>query len=177
MKKAESHRLGYKQVGPKSYSFFSAYLSRGDTTRYLPLGRPYSEQEVDDYIRRRIAHWENHGFGLHQLFLKMNDECIGYCGLEKVDESSFVDLRFGLVMKHWGKGFAKEAAWACLDLGFSDLGLAEIFGVAVPENLASIAVMLKVGMVERPGVSFYPGDLKYYSIRRDGWEKLRDHVG
>jgi RimJ/RimL family protein N-acetyltransferase len=46
----------------------------------------------------------------------------------------------------WGKGYATEAAFACLKYGFEKLHLPRIIGRAMPQNLASIRVLEKCGM-------------------------------
>ena len=48
--------------------------------------------------------------------------------------------------KFWGKGYATEAAIACIQYGFSMLNLQQIVGRALPGNLASIRVLEKSGM-------------------------------
>lgn len=171
MKRIESHRLGFKKIDKDSFDFLQNYLSRSDTTKYLTLGRPYNNAEVEQYIAKRMAHWKQHGFGMYLLYLRPADECIGYCGLEYANETNYVDLRYGLVLKHWGKGFAKEAVLKCIEYGFTELELETIYGVAVPENIASIAVLLKAGLQEVDDVRFYEEKVKYFRIRHKDWQK------
>ncbi|MER3497562.1 MAG: hypothetical protein C4308_02435 [Chitinophagaceae bacterium] len=45
-----------------------------------------------------------------------------------------------------GYGYATEAASATLNYGFSNRHLKEITGRALPQNLASIKVLEKIGM-------------------------------
>ena len=52
-----------------------------------------------------------------------------------------------MASKYWGKGYATEAALACLQFGFDELGLDEIVSFTVPNNLRSRKVMEKIGMV------------------------------
>lgn len=160
-----SIRLGYKRICEDSSAFLTQYLSRDDTTRYLPLGRPYGKKEVEEFIAQRVAHWKQYSFGLYLMFSRVDDCCIGYCGIEYIKNLQIVDLRYGVIVKHWGKGFATEAANACLKFGFVHLDLPVIYGAAVPDNLPSIAVMRKIGMRPTDDVDFYGDNLQYYSIR------------
>lgn len=48
--------------------------------------------------------------------------------------------------KHWGKGFATESSQFCINLGFAQLGMKEIVGRVMAENIASIRVLEHVGM-------------------------------
>ena len=69
---------------------------------------------------------------------------IGYCGLEYAKDSDFVDIRYGLTPKMWGKGYAFQAALAMLTYGFTTLKLQKIYGASVPKNSSSISVLNKV---------------------------------
>src|SRR5215210_188544 len=50
------------------------------------------------------------------------------------------------VRKFWGRGLATEAARACRDYGFDDLGYARLISLIDPANGASRRVAEKVGM-------------------------------
>ena len=57
------------------------------------------------------------------------------------------DLGYRLLRTAWGKGFATEAAKYTLEYGFTKLGLDMITGRAHIENIASIKVLEKAGMI------------------------------
>ncbi len=141
--------------------FFRAYLSDPVLTRFLPNEAPYPEAMITAYLQNRIAHWKVHGFGSY--LLDLDSQTVGYAGLEFVRETSYIDLRYGLVREVWGRGLALEAAQTCLEEGFRR-GLAETFyGAAAPENRASIAVLKKVGM--KPcGVDLYGDEVSHFCI-------------
>ncbi|MNF02229.1 hypothetical protein D3C80_2013490 [compost metagenome] len=50
------------------------------------------------------------------------------------------------MQKFWGFGYATEAAEACLHYGFEKLNIPVIVGRAMPENLASVRVLEKIGL-------------------------------
>jgi RimJ/RimL family protein N-acetyltransferase len=54
-------------------------------------------------------------------------------------------LGYRLCLKHWGHGYAAEAATAVLRYGFRDLNLAKIIAFAVPQNKASLKILEKLG--------------------------------
>ena len=58
------------------------------------------------------------------------------------------------VRKHWGKGYATEAAWACMEYGFLELGHDRIISLIDPENNASIRVADKNGLVRETVTTF-----------------------
>jgi RimJ/RimL family protein N-acetyltransferase len=57
-----------------------------------------------------------------------------------------VDLGYRFLPQYWGRGLATEASVVCLAYGFDVLGLERIIGITMPENLASMRVLEKVGM-------------------------------
>src|SRR5690349_2206582 len=70
-------------------------------------------------------------------------EFMGWCGLKYLSETNEVDLGYRFMKKFWGKGYATEAALACINYGFGTLNLPRIVGRALPGNLASIRVLDK----------------------------------
>jgi len=52
-----------------------------------------------------------------------------------------------LAQNTWGQGYASEAAKACVDFAFSKLALDELVSFCFADNMASRAVMKRIGMV------------------------------
>ncbi|WP_432520997.1 GNAT family N-acetyltransferase [Kineococcus sp. SYSU DK006] len=57
-------------------------------------------------------------------------------------------LGYALRRDRWGRGLATEAARTLLEAGIDRFGLRRITAVVVPENVASTAVLAKLGFVE-----------------------------
>lgn len=78
----------------------------------------------------------NHGrWAVH---LKPGMEFIGWCGLKFVAERKEIDLGYRFFKKNWGKGYATEAAYACIKFGFEKLDLREIIARVMLETLAPL---------------------------------------
>jgi len=91
------------------------------------------------------ASYERFGFGLYLVELKTDGTPIGMCGLLKRDTLPDVDLGYALSPKHWGKGYAVEAAQATLQHGKNDFGLIRIVAITTPDNQSSIKVLERIG--------------------------------
>lgn len=76
---------------------------------------------------------------------RQSGESVGWCGLRKLEDGE-VDLGFRFLQRHWGKGYATEAAKACVDYGFKHHQLDYIIGRVMHDNHASARVLEKVGM-------------------------------
>jgi RimJ/RimL family protein N-acetyltransferase len=61
-------------------------------------------------------------------------EFTGWCGLKYLSETNEVDLGYRFMKKFWGKGYATEAALACIEYGFSRLHLQKLLAGPCPET-------------------------------------------
>ena len=117
-----------------------------DVTRYT--GDPikdihHAEQVLEQVILPQYALY-NHG--RWAVLVKPELEFIGWCGLKARPERDEIDLGYRFMKKAWGKGYATEAAYACLKYGFEKLNLHRIVGRAMPQNTASLRVLEKCNM-------------------------------
>ncbi len=163
----ETDRLILAPIRANDIDFMADFLSDPMLTRYLPKAAPYTGPEIEEYVAARLDHWETHGFGIFLLRIKSTGGVVGYAGLEHAGATAFVDIRYGIVNAHWGNGFALEAARAVVGYGFTVLGLPTLYGAAVPENSASLAVLRKIGMAPDPAFDCYGDVVSPFSITLD----------
>ena len=83
-------------------------------------------------------------YGRFAVELKSTGKFIGFAGLKYLPELDEVDLGYRFIKAEWGKGYATEAAKACIDFGFNQLKLSSIIALTLPENTASIRVPEKL---------------------------------
>ncbi len=70
----------------------------------------------------------------------------------------------------WGQGHATEASIAVLMDSFRDDTLSEAIAVALPGNVASVRIMLKLGMQFRQEIMYLDQHaLAVYGITRESW--------
>lgn len=93
-----------------------------------------------------LAHWRDHGFGLHAAHDRRDDAFMGECGLRHTDDGAAVEVSYGLLPAFRGRGLATEGALAVMRQGFTDLGLARIVAFSRGDNRASHKVLEKIGM-------------------------------
>ncbi|MEO8606360.1 MAG: GNAT family N-acetyltransferase [Chloroflexota bacterium] len=92
-----------------------------------------------------ITMYERYGFGLFAVELKESGVPIGMCGLIKRDSLEDVDLGYAFFERHWGQGYASEAAAAVIDYGRKTFGLKRIVAITAQHNEGSINVLKKMG--------------------------------
>lgn len=110
-----------------------------------------AEKAIIDY-----PDFDEVGYGRWGCVLKGEKGMIGFCGLKYIASLDEVDLGYRFLPEYWGKGYATEASNASVRFGFEVLGLESIIAMVLPENLASIRVLEKVGL-QREGVVDYEG--------------------
>lgn len=177
-----TERLTLRPFSEGEGKLLSELFMDPEVTEYLPWGHPFSHSEIEDRLRQLLAHWSRYGFGTYAIRRKRGRRAIGYAGLEVVENTEFVELLYAISRRHWGQGFAYEAAAACVKHGFDSIGLPLIVGVIAPGNNGSKRVLEKLGMKPARGMDFYGRRLLYYSLSREQyaanlWRILRGGAG
>ena len=125
-----------------------------------------SRTESDAFADRIEAGFDTEGFGLFAGEVVDGDGFIGFVGLARpAFEAHFtpaVEIGWRLNRTHWGHGYATEAARACVEFAFTDVGLNELVSYTVPQNTPSQLVMERIGMTHDPSDDFdhprFPND-------------------
>ncbi|MSU49503.1 MAG: N-acetyltransferase [Opitutus sp.] len=91
-----------------------------------------------------LAMYARFGFGHCLVERKADGAALGLCGLVKRETLSDVDLGFAFFPRHWGAGYAHEAAVAVLAHGEGALGLSRIVAITAPDNTSSIRLLEKL---------------------------------
>jgi len=109
------------------------------------------EQTIEFYDRVQ-KHFLENGFGLYVVENTITQEFLGYTGFMIANfEASFtpcVEIGWRFKKQYWGKGYATEAAKACLNYGFDTLGFDKIYSFTATPNLKSENVMKRIGMIK-----------------------------
>ena len=92
------------------------------------------------------ASYEQNGFGLYLVELKVSQTPIGICGLVKREGLADVDIGYAFMPHFWSNGYAVESASAVMTYGKEQLGLRRIVAITAPDNIASIKVLEKIGL-------------------------------
>lgn len=142
-----------------------------------------SREASDAFIDRIEACWNERGWGLWAVELPELTPLIGYVGLWPADYVAgrpMVEVGWRLARRHWGHGYATEAAREALRFGFEEVGLDEIVSFTVPQNERSRRVMERIGLVRDSAGDFdhphvdalaYPHLVRhvFYRLGRDAW--------
>ena len=126
------------------------------------LGPLQSRAENDAAIDRMIAVQAERGHCFWAVERRDDGTLLGFCGLlpgkPPVEGDVEIGWRFGSA--HWGQGYAREAAAACLAWAWANLDVAAVAAITVLANTRSWGLMERLGMVrvaegdfDHPGVA------------------------
>lgn len=112
----------------------------------------------------------------------LSGEFLGFCGLVKVDEADSTvlgatEIGWRLRQDAQGKGYAKEAATACLHYAFRELDGLRVVSRTVDKNEPSWGLMERLGMRRDRRLNYVPeegGDpFIVYVATYEDWKKIK----
>ncbi len=180
----QTKRLILRQWRDEDFAPFARINADPRVMEYFPNTLPRSESDdLADRCRELIA---ARGWGFWAVELKPVGDFIGIVGLNPVDEripcTPATEVGWRLSFKHWGKGYATEAANKALEYAFEELLLDEVVAFTTLLNARSRAVMERLGMVDTQRNFMHPAitpghplsEHVLYSISSKGWKRRED---
>lgn len=167
----ETDRLQLRAWRENDLEQFAAMNVDKRVMTYFPA--TLNREQSDAFVTRTRESFKENGFGFYAVAEKTSSRFIGFVGLSRVRFSAAftpaVEIGWRLAFRAWGRGYATEAAAACLANGFSEFGLREIVSFTARLNHRSAAVMTRIGMSRDPA-----DDFEHPSLPDGHW--LRRHV-
>ena len=107
-------------------------------------------KESINFYQRICKEFDKVKYGLFAVEKKSDHKFIGYTGLHKTDfPANFtpcIEIGWRLIKDVWNQGYATEAAKACLQYGFINLNIKEIYSFTAAINKRSERIMQKIGL-------------------------------
>jgi [ribosomal protein S5]-alanine N-acetyltransferase len=136
------HRFRYQD----SEEIFYTYASKPEATKYMAWPTHRSIADSREYLNYAISNWGRGSDYSFAIRLRHTNRLIGSCGL--VNEEGKIQFGYVLGPLHWGHGYATEATSAMLSQLKNQEGIFRIGSFVDEENIASIKVLKKCGLVE-----------------------------
>lgn len=148
----ETDRLRLRTLELTDIDAVMGFWGDPEVMRYC--GGPGSrEQELRSIRFYRQMHQER-GFSPYLIELKETGDPVGVCGFNPPSDGHDAELMYHLAKSHWGKGYATEAAEACLEYAKETLGFRSVIASADPRNAASQKILTNIGF-ESIGMKWY----------------------
>lgn len=110
--------------------------------------------------------WQIRGFAMFSVIERATGDWIGRVGPWYPEGWPQPEIGWGVLRDYAGKGYAYEAAAACMDYAFDILGWDEVIHCIDPENHRSIALAKRLGSANLRPVSMPE---PYHESRVDAW--------
>ncbi len=127
---------------------FAELNSDSEVMEYLP--KCLSLDETRQFYNRIVAEHDAYGYGLYAVEIRNSCNFIGFVGFHHFDfDAEFspgIEIGWRLAKEHWNKGYATEAAKACLADALKNKLFSEIYSFTSTSNHRSERVMQKIGM-------------------------------
>jgi [ribosomal protein S5]-alanine N-acetyltransferase len=148
--------------------FFGIY-GDPEVWRYVdPNGLLKSEDAARRPLQRAIAYAHEHGFCHWAVVEKSRGRVIGACGFNLFEGGPRLELVYHFARLYWGRGFATEAARACLRYAFEKLKAPAVVASADPQNTASRRVLEKIGFLQEESMRRADLDDVFYLVSPEG---------
>ena len=180
---AETERLRLREWDDEDEVRFYEVMNRPEVMKHLG-GLQLPEEWRVAYMRVRACQAEfGHAFWIVEA--RATGDILGFCGIKRVNSpgsnmTGQHEIGWRLRPEAWGKGIAKEAAIASLDLAFGRFGAPHVIALTVAQNEASWGLMHRLGMKRRKDLDFtdtrFGPDLNpnmVYRIEAEDWPAAR----
>ena len=166
----ESQRLTTRFLKADDADVWTAFFENEYCAKFLhyPKDMPADACAVD-MIQSQIKRYDEQRYGLQAIILKDTGEFLGMCGLitQEVAGKTEIEIGYHFLHKHWGKGYATEAAQLFRDYGFEQNVADSIISIIHPLNTRSQEVAKRNGMIlSEPGTQCKGGVYDIYRINR-----------
>ncbi len=111
----------------------------------------FDEAMTLDWLHRMFERYRIDGFGLWAVESRATTQMIGQCGLtrQRILDESVIEVGYLFNRAHWHQGYATEAARACMNYGFDELGADRVWAQVRDTNVSSMNVAIRLGMTVR----------------------------
>ena len=142
---AATTRLRFREMTEADLDLLAGLLGDPDVMRFYP--RPRTRDEARSWIDWNRENYARHGYGLWIVETR-DGTFVGDCGLtwQSVGGARYLEVGYHTMPALQGRGYATEAARACVDLAFGAIGESHVAAIIHPANTASRRVAEKLGM-------------------------------
>jgi RimJ/RimL family protein N-acetyltransferase len=173
-------RLVLRPLGVHDLDDLAVLHAEESFWRY-PSGRGWTRTETEAFLERTIERYEDPGMAVSAVVVAAAGELAGWAGLSVPtflpEILPAVEVGWRLGERHRRLGYATEAGQEWIRYGFVELGLETIVSIYEPENVASGAVVRRLGL-EFDRATSHPAlgmRLHVMSLSRDAWRSVRAH--
>lgn len=172
----QTERLLLRRPTLADFDSYAAMWADPDVMKYLSQsGQPMARHEAWRAFTGQAGHWSLRDFGMFAVIERVSGDLIGIVGPWLPEGWPDFEIGWTLRSAWWKRGYATEAANACLHYAFTELDRAHIVSLITPENTPSIRVAERLGErlegeITLPHLAPEKKILQY-GLSRDEWQR------
>ena len=145
----ESKNLILRNISSSDITDIYAIYSNPEVTKYYNIDTFTTMNDAYNLIKNFIARFK-YKRGIRWGIVKRgSNHVIGTCGYNSWTNHSYRgEIGYDLAQEYWGQNIMTEALGIILEYGFYKLELNRTEALVIPENIASISVLKKLGFQE-----------------------------
>jgi RimJ/RimL family protein N-acetyltransferase len=149
----ETNRLVLRMFRDGDWRDLHEYYGDSECMRYT-LKKAHTEAETWRVMASLVGHWHLRGYGPYAVEEKASGTVLGIVGLWYPMGWPEPEIAWGLARRHWGRGFAREAARAVHHMALHCLPDVALISFIDALNTASIHLAKALGAVYEKTVAF-----------------------
>ena len=143
---ATSQRLTLRHLNAEDAAFCLELYNTPAFIEFIGDKNIRSISDAKCYIEDSpLRGYQEHGFSMFCVELSDTRERVGVCGLIRRATLPGVDLGFGFLPAHWGKGYAQEASRTMIEYARDTLALEQLLAITSLDNDRSINTLSRLG--------------------------------
>ncbi len=156
-----SPRLLLRTFKHEDWHAMHEHYSDETCTQYT-FRRALTEGESWRAMATMAGQWQLKGYGPYALEEKATGAVLGAAGLWYPNDWPELEIKWALVRRYWGKGYAREAACAVQAMAARHMPAASLISFIHADNVRSINLALSVGATLEKEVEFRAGNWQVY---------------
>jgi RimJ/RimL family protein N-acetyltransferase len=168
-------RLVLRQFTADDHPAFADICADEAVMRHIGTGGPLSPDDAWRSMAAMLGHWALLGHGQWALEERATGQLIGRAGFLQPAGWPGFELGYLLARSHWGRGLAREACLAAIDVARHHLGRTQAISLIRPDNTASIRLAESLGARLGERIDFLGGPVLRYDHRWAPLSELQSH--
>lgn len=165
----ETERLLLRMLRNEDFDDYAAMCADPQTMTFIGERKPMTRNQAWRHMASIVGHWQLRGYGFFAVEEKTTGRFVGRVGFWDPEDWPSFEVGWTIVREHCSKGYATEAARACLGYAFTTLGRDQITSLIDPNNIASIRVAEHLGETYARDVDLFGRTVRQYRLTREEW--------
>ena len=163
-----TQRLQFRLLEPGDFNTCLPFFEHPLSHRYWPTQGKTPLSLCTEWFDKQHWRYANDKGGAMALIHTETGTFLGWCGLlvQEVDGKAELEVGYSIMPEQWGRGYATEAARACMDAAFEKDLATSIISIIQVDNLPSQRVAEKNGLTRDHQAVYHGQPVYIYRIRK-----------